>query len=173
MTVSQKQLEANRLNAKLGGPKTQEGKDIAKYNALKHGLLAKTAVITDGPAAEDPQEFDNLFKALQEQFLPQGPLEHILVEKIAVAYWRLRRACRQEAELFTPDPDDLLKHFKPKFLKQQPVISSDRLDRLIRYEGAIERQFYRAMHQLERLQRLRAGQIIPPPLAIDIDLNAG
>ena len=32
------------------------------------------------------------------------------------------------------------------------------LDRLLRYEGAIERQFYKALGELERLQRLRAGE---------------
>ena len=34
------------------------------------------------------------------------------------------------------------------------IPSRDELDRLLRYEGAIERQFYKALHQLERLQRL-------------------
>jgi len=45
MTVSKKQLEGNKKNAQKGGVKTQEGKAIVKYNALKHGLLAKEAVI--------------------------------------------------------------------------------------------------------------------------------
>ena len=45
--VSQKQLVANQKNAKLGGVKTEEGKAISKYNALKHGLLSKE-VLLDG-----------------------------------------------------------------------------------------------------------------------------
>ena len=52
MTVSSKQLEANRKNAQQGGVKTLEGKAIVKYNALKHGLLAKEVVITTGDGAE-------------------------------------------------------------------------------------------------------------------------
>jgi len=48
MTVSEKQLQANRENAQKGGVKTPEGKAMVKYNALKHGLLAKEAVITAG-----------------------------------------------------------------------------------------------------------------------------
>ena len=39
--LSEKQLKANRKNAQKGGVKTPEGKAIVKYNALKHGLLAK------------------------------------------------------------------------------------------------------------------------------------
>lgn len=35
--ISQKQIEANQKNAKLGGVKTEEGKAVSKYNALKHG----------------------------------------------------------------------------------------------------------------------------------------
>ena len=38
MTISQKQLEANKKNAQKGGVKTTEGKAIVKYNALKHGM---------------------------------------------------------------------------------------------------------------------------------------
>ncbi|UCD52931.1 MAG: hypothetical protein JSW27_09885 [Phycisphaerales bacterium] len=51
MTVSQKQLEANRKNAKKGGVRTDEGKAIAKCNALKHGLSAREAVVTAGEGA--------------------------------------------------------------------------------------------------------------------------
>ena len=60
MTVSEKQLEANRANAQKGGVKTPEGKEIVKYNALKHGLLAKEVVITVGDGTEDPEEFNCL-----------------------------------------------------------------------------------------------------------------
>ena len=47
------------------------------------------------------------------------------------------------------------------------------LDRLLRYEGAIERQFYKALNQLERQQRLRRGDNVPAPVEIDLDVNTG
>ena len=172
MSVSQKQLDANRENAKLGGPKTQEGKDASKYNALKHGLLAKTVVITTGPNPEDPQQFYSILAALQKRLLPQGPLENILVEKMAVSYWRSQRACREEADVFAREPQNPIINIKPDLFKnQRPSLDEDKLDCLLRYEGAIERQFYRAMHQLERLQRLRAGQMIPAPIVMDVNLS--
>jgi hypothetical protein len=305
MTVSQKQLEANRKNAPEGGVKTPEGKAIAKYNALKHGLLAKEVVVTVGEGAEDPTEFAALSQKLVSQFQPQGTVEEMLVEKIAVAYWRLRRAYRYEAglirleletaaekyygkyrsdgekkhrtdeqidaeiakereavaywrkdkndlsrmhkegaplegiyewkenwELLQEKVNDLLPEdlddeddFGPKELqeclnkdanwsdddiwkaliddcaervaqhqgqiealerekeKNQQRIevlkvlgnipSRDELDRLLRYEGAIERQFYKALNQLERLQRLRAGDNVPAPIQVDVDVNTG
>ncbi|MHC4256437.1 MAG: hypothetical protein ACYSUL_12660, partial [Planctomycetota bacterium] len=42
---------------------------------------------------------------------------------------------------------------------------------LLRYEIAIERQFYKAFNQLERMQRFRAGDNVPAPIKIDLDLN--
>ena len=43
-------------------------------------------------------------------------------------------------------------------------------DKLARYEAAIERAFYRALHELERLQWLRAGEDIPAPVVGTVDL---
>jgi hypothetical protein len=42
------------------------------------------------------------------------------------------------------------------------------LDKILQYEGRVERQLYRAMNQLERLQRRRNGEQVPPPLTVDV-----
>ena len=42
------------------------------------------------------------------------------------------------------------------------------VENLVRYETHIDRQLYRAMNQLERLQRMRGGENIPPPLNITV-----
>jgi hypothetical protein len=42
------------------------------------------------------------------------------------------------------------------------------LDRLLRYEASLERAFDRTLIQLERLQRIRLGQSVPPPIKVDI-----
>jgi hypothetical protein len=46
--------------------------------------------------------------------------------------------------------------------------SRDALDNIWRYETMLERQFYRAMNQLERLQRARRGEVVPPPLMMEV-----
>ncbi len=46
--------------------------------------------------------------------------------------------------------------------------SGAKLDKLLRYETAVERQWYRAMHELERLQRQRQGEAVPAPVAMDL-----
>lgn len=42
------------------------------------------------------------------------------------------------------------------------------LDKILRYEAKLERQMYRAMSQLERLQRIRRGETVPPPLGMEV-----
>jgi len=46
--------------------------------------------------------------------------------------------------------------------------SADVSDKLMRYQSHIDRQLYRAMAELERLQRLRKGEKVPPPLNINL-----
>ncbi len=43
--------------------------------------------------------------------------------------------------------------------------------RLSRYEATIERGLYKTLHELERLQRLRAGDAVPAPQAVDVNLD--
>ena len=42
------------------------------------------------------------------------------------------------------------------------------LDKIMRYETKLERQMYRAMAQLERLQRMRQGEAVPAPLSVEV-----
>jgi hypothetical protein len=44
--------------------------------------------------------------------------------------------------------------------------------KLSRYETAIERQLYRALHELERRQAARLGGNAPPPQVVDVDVSA-
>lgn len=46
--------------------------------------------------------------------------------------------------------------------------SLEQLETIQRYETTVERQLYRAMNQLERLQRLRGGEVVPPPISVEV-----
>src|SRR5207244_10292334 len=65
-------------------------------NALKHGLLAKEVIVPVGDEQEKRAEFDLFLDDLWQHYAPIGPIEAMLVDRIAVAYWRLRRATRAE-----------------------------------------------------------------------------
>lgn len=91
--VSERKIQANRRNAlRSTGPTSTRGKDIAARNSIKHGLLAKSAVITLGPAKENKTDFEELLSGLRDYFCPVGAAEELLVEEIAVSYWMERRA---------------------------------------------------------------------------------
>ena len=97
MAVSKRKIQANQKNAlKSTGPKTQKGKSVVKWNAIKHGLLAQEIIIKKGDGQEDHLEFKSLFTQLHEDLQPVGFLEEMLVERIAICYWRLRRVIRCE-----------------------------------------------------------------------------
>ena len=42
------------------------------------------------------------------------------------------------------------------------------MERILRYEASLERAFDRALAQLERLQRMRLGQPVAPPIKVDL-----
>ena len=95
--TSEKQVQANAENARLStGPVTDEGKSIVARNAVKHGIFAKDLVINAGDGREDELEYHELLTELKRDFGPEGRMEMLLVEKIAVNYWRLRRLIRYE-----------------------------------------------------------------------------
>jgi hypothetical protein len=75
------------------GPRTAEGKAVASRNALKHGLLSRLPVLPD----EDEEVFLSFKARFHEALRPQEELELLLVERIVVTAWRLRRLERVEA----------------------------------------------------------------------------
>jgi hypothetical protein len=46
-------------------------------------------------------------------------------------------------------------------------------EKLLRYETAFERQLYRAMDELERLQRRRTGEAVPAALTGELEKELG
>jgi hypothetical protein len=171
--VSEKQLAANRENAKKGGVKTQQGKAAVRLNALKHGLLCKDVLLQD----EDEDALAELRERLIAELCPQGELEHMLVDRIVSCYWRLGRAIKVEtmfiqARLNECGPELYLDEPKAwgKVTNQELHMRKAWLN-LNRYETAIERQLYKALHELERRQMARLGAQPTAPIAIDLDVS--
>jgi hypothetical protein len=95
--TSLKQIGANRLNAlKSTGPRTAEGKQRSRQNALRHGLTAET-VITALEQADDYRTFET---NIASDYQPSSAVERELVSRLASVLWRLRRSTRIETGLF-------------------------------------------------------------------------
>jgi len=179
--VSNEKLMANRNNAaKSTGPRTAEGKMVSRRNAVKHGLFSKEIVIQVGEGSENQEDYDDMLHSLQKDLQPVGTLEEMLVEKIAICNWRLARVLRCEnAEIRRNFA------FKTNFLDfpglpmdRNPELDAIRshlslpdkesMEKLMRYEGSINRQLFQAMNQLERLQRQRKGELVPAPISVEV-----
>jgi hypothetical protein len=94
--TSFKQIEANRHNAlKSTGPRTENGKQQSRRNALRHGFTAETVI----EPLESPEEYRALEEAIVSEYLPQTPVEQELVHRLASLFWRLRRATTIETGL--------------------------------------------------------------------------
>jgi len=155
-----RQAEANRLNAlKSTGPRTPAGKAAVAYNATKHGLLSRESLIK-GESEADLVDFG---KRLRAQLAPVGEFELLLVDRIVSTAWRLRRLVSVEAMLFNGGeaPHHAFSHYG----------QDKKMGSLSRYEVMLERSFYKALHELQRLQAARDGQAVPLPVVVDVSIS--
>lgn len=169
--VSDAQQQANIQNSKLGGVKTVEGKAISKLNPLKHGLLSKEVLLK----GEDKQSYSELSQSLIESLQPIGAIEEILADRIVANIWRLRRVLEVERttmewqkvhEIRSMHFDEKQDQIERNAIRE--MLINDDIEKLQRYETAIERGIYKAMHELQRIQAARLGGNAPLPIAVDV-----
>src|ERR1051326_1795701 len=111
---TQAQIDAARRNgAKSNGPKTPEGKAISSKNALRHGLTAKSILLTN----ENPEAYQELAAAYYEKFQPADDVERDLVDEMVIAKWRQRRDWSNEAALFDLEMDRQTKKIDSEYKK--------------------------------------------------------
>ena len=81
--TSAKKAQANRQNAlKSTGPKTPEGKDAVRLNAVRHGLLSREVLLP----SEDEGALRELNERLRDELQPVEEMESLLVDRIVTAY---------------------------------------------------------------------------------------
>jgi len=201
-TLTDKVIAANRRNAQ----QSTGANNIAavKYNAVKHGILAKGLLFRSD---EEASEFAQLQAQLEKDLRPADTLERILVEEIAVCYWKLRIVVGLEVEdiktrqvaagellrKLISDCDDRLTVASDKgpgspsrdcvqkvgWDCKEVVLSSGNhtddvlgnelsdmtgsprmemrlgssLETIMRYEGSVKRDLYKAIEMFQRLQK--------------------
>jgi hypothetical protein len=89
--------------------------------------------------------------------IPVGTLEEMLVETIAICYWREGRALRCEAGQIREMGNNYML-YNGGHLAQS----------ILRYETTIQRQLTYTLSQLERLQRARKGEHVPAPISVQV-----
>jgi hypothetical protein len=94
--TSLKQIEANRRNAlRSTGPRTEQGKQRASQNAVRHGLTAETVIVP----LEDAADYQAFEQAVTADYDAETAVERELVLRLVSLLWRLRRATSIETGL--------------------------------------------------------------------------
>ena len=135
----------------------------------KEGTLTEEAiksVIWHGKPYSLTRELEKFYSQLQQN--PEGldqPTLRVKQKEAALAFinrklhslsWRLRECEeREEMEEDARQTADVLP-------------SADTLDKLLRYEMALQKKLFRAMNHLERLRRRRQGENVPAPVVMEI-----
>lgn len=79
----------------MGGPKTERGKEVARWNSTRHGIRSPAPVV---PGVEKSEDWEEHRDAVLESLAPVGHLEFTLAERVALLSWRLHRVARYETE---------------------------------------------------------------------------
>jgi len=150
-------------------------------NAVKHGVLgkrralARPGVLSKGlviPKLEGHRayaQFSSLMSALIADRKPVGALEMLMVQEIGVCTWRLRRLLRFENRAaylksidWIPETRDDGKYrytcdnvLQPSGLNSLSLPEPDEVVMISRYENGLMRHLFRAIDQLDRMQRQR------------------
>ncbi len=98
-------IRANQMNAlKSTGPRTLEGKERSRINAVRHGLTAETVI----GSLEDAEDYQAFEEAITADYEAETAVERELVLRLASVLWRLRRATAIETVLFAIPTEEIL-----------------------------------------------------------------
>ena len=109
---------------------------IRSQHKIKYNLLARRLMESDNANARD---FYCVHDTLRQQLQPVGVLEEMLVERMAYEYFRKAASAKHYCDV-------------ARYVVNTPGSGPANL---LKYDSMITRQFDKAMHELERLQRFR------------------
>jgi hypothetical protein len=134
--ASRRQIAANRRNAKKStGPRTAQGKAIARLNNLRNVLFARGDTLPAGSWNEILEIRDRFLLSCQ----PENIEQYHLVAQVACAEWKLLHWQQEHARLL----QEAMEHRGPR--------RQDRLRReFAARQNRIERELKRAHEDLQR-----------------------
>jgi hypothetical protein len=184
MPASEAQIRANQANAaKSTGPKTPEGKEKSRQNALKHGLTGDGVVLIEA----DVVEVERMTLALESELRPSGTMGRVLIRRIARHAVRLERSATQETAALTERVRQVQADFVPPEDVDEETAEMLRAEagRLAlfdpskeatlarKYEAFCERGLYRAFKEFRQIERdARASKTFAEPAPTPQELGS-
>jgi hypothetical protein len=141
--ASSKRAAAARENGKHSkGPTTPEGKEKSKQNSRKHGFFARHLLPAGEAGDKLWQGYSDLVAGIWEYYGPVDYMEGLLTEKVITESIRFSR----------------LMDYESKYVGERQAFHMNGVDRILRFQGAINRQLFQAMKELERMQDKRKAK---------------
>jgi len=135
-----------------GGPATQNGKAIVRWNATRHGISSPAPVI---PGLERRVDWESHRDGIIENLAPVGRLEVTLAERVALLSRRLHRVTRYETENIALSQEQVEEdiHKRATFLRsfrENPYASTHPED--IRFEAKHNKKVHNVLKRFPSLQ---------------------
>lgn len=195
---SAKQTKANQSNSqKSTGPTTAVGKSSVSKNSTTHGLLSKETVLPWEDQNEFNLFKEEMFCSLSPEGILEVLLVDKVVSAlwrtrrinkieagtIILDRYNLNASIERDEikahfnVIKLPILETIIRQNTETAINSNPdnlelgIIfdkNADLFAKLQRYEAGLDRSFYKALHELQRLQAVRKGANIPLPLAVDI-----
>jgi hypothetical protein len=147
MVISERQQQANRQNAqKSTGPKTPEGREAVRFNALTYGLRTRETILE----RENAREYSELWDELDAEWQPQTRTERIYLETMVTSQWLLKRIAESEQQIYT------IANVEQRFKM---------LAYVYKMRAQLERSFRTAVADMKQSQKERKAVQTPPPQA--------
>jgi hypothetical protein len=147
MLISEKQHEANRRNAQQStGPKTPEGKEASRFNALTFGLRTRSTILPD----ENTADYCRLWDDLEADWQPQTCTERCHLETMVTSQWLLARVAESEKRIYG----------FIEFGEKQLVM----LAHVAKQRAQLERSFRTAIEDMKQLQKERQARTPQQPV---------
>ena len=162
--TSEARIAANRANSlKSTGPKSIEGRERSRGNALKHGMTGEGVVLSN----EDAAEVERRFMAFRAELQPSGEVGEALVRRAAICSIRMDRGVAQEtaalservrqaeADFEVPEGVDAAEgaRLRAEAGCRAMFDPSKEVSLARKYEAAAERGFFRALKELRQLEK--------------------
>ena len=197
--TSSRKRAANRRNAGLStGPKSASGKAVASKNALKHGVLSRQVVLPDEDPAEFEEfrrrlmddlkptgELETVFAErimlgawrlrrvvrLEAAVIRSQESDLQAFPDLATSMTAASRVPSAPSGAVQPASDDQARAEQSVYTAMvRDAHGTNQLERLRRYETTIEKSLLSSVHELERLQKRRLGEVVDIPRVIDVNV---
>jgi hypothetical protein len=162
---SELRSETSRINGtKSHGPKTPQGRAIYSSNHIKHGITAKTLLLTN----ESGDDFLKMMSSYFDLFQPTNQMEVDIICDIVAARWRLRRIWSYQTAMVDVEMDKQAPEFEKRYQTYDEymrgaaafsaiVDNSKGYVTALRTDIHLTRTYRRAV---EDLRRLRGGKLL-------------